>query len=204
MKINDKILFGLIIGIVFPSLFIFFAGLIWFYSGQTESNIPAFLLFGAILGLLIDIKYLNRLIKKRYTLPIWFVIAIYGFYHIAILGFFMGIPVVNSVLGMLAGFYYGKKIINQKPSVVEQKLLIKQVYIYSGIIMGMMCILSGSIALLDDSTGENLRFIFGNIITITKPIIWAIVLVGGTLLILFNQYITKKVLTKTLKSDKNL
>ncbi|MGD0342802.1 MAG: hypothetical protein ABSA76_13950 [Bacteroidales bacterium] len=102
MKRFDKILFGLVIGFIFPIMIGLLSVLIWFYNDGQETHAPFYALIGLSSGLLIDLIFLKRLINKLYVLPIWFVAGIYIFYNICVYGFFMGFPVFQCIIGIVS------------------------------------------------------------------------------------------------------
>jgi hypothetical protein len=199
MKNIDKIFIGILIGSAFPLLLSLLAVILWFYINRNTEWVLIYLATGLILGLIIDFKFLKIWIIKRYELPIWVIIGMYIFYNIEIYGFFMGVPVVNILMGLIAGYYYGKKIEYQNISPDKMPAVIKKISLFTCLIMSLICLSSAVIALMDESTGENLRLMFGLNFPVTKAMILAIILFGGFILILSQFFVTKLVMTKTIK-----
>jgi hypothetical protein len=201
MKNIDKIFIGILIGSVFPLLLSLLSVILWFYINRNTELVLIYLSIGLVLGFIIDFKFLKTWIIKRYELPLWFIIGMYIFYNIEIYGFFMGVPVVNILMGLIAGYYCGKKIEHQNISPDKIPAVIKKISLFTCLIMSLICLSSAVIALIDESTGENLRLMFSLNFPITKAMILAIILVGGFILILSQYFITKLVMTKTVKSN---
>jgi hypothetical protein len=191
---------GFIFGGTFPLLFCLFSITIWFYFDRNEHRIPVYLVTALFSGLIIDLKFLKGWIDKRYELPVWFIMGIYVFYNICIYGFFMGFPVFNLFLGVIAGYYYGKRIFYKKIPLEKQSGLINKISLFTGTIMMLVCISSGYIALAGNGAGSDLQGMFGLDFEITKTMIWGIVLIGGILLILLEFILTKITLTKTIRN----
>jgi hypothetical protein len=199
MKSFDKIFFGLIIGCAFPLFLCLSSGIIWFYFDKSESRVLFYLATGLLLGLIIDFKFLKGWVKKRYELPVWFTLGIYVFYNICLYGMFMGFPVFNVFLGLIAGYYYGHKILfNNIPSEKHYKIR-NQVFLITGIIMLLICISSGFLALAGIGAGEDIKGMLGLEFEVTKPMIWGIILIGGISLIILQLLLTKIVIIKTIK-----
>jgi hypothetical protein len=161
MKKNiEKLFIGLVIGIAFPAIFSLLALTIWFYFDTSENRAPIFLFVGFITGCLIDLKYLKGWIKRRYELPLWFAGGIYIIYNILVFGMFMGFPVFNALLGILAGYYFGKKISYTSIPAEMRPKIIKQVLVITGMIMVIICISSALIALAGEGVGKDLQNMF--------------------------------------------
>jgi hypothetical protein len=199
MKKNiEKLFIGLIIGITFPAIFSLLALTIWFYVDKSENRAPIFLFVGFIIGCLIDLIYLKGWIKRRYELPVWFTGGIYVIYNILVYGMFMGFPVFNALLGILAGYYYGKKISKNNIPVEMQSKIIKQVLLITGLIMVIICISSALIALAGEGVGKDLQSMFGLGFEVTRQMILGIAIAGGSLLILTQIALTRITLRITI------
>jgi hypothetical protein len=199
MKGIDKIFFGLIIGCAFPFLLCLVSMTIWYYLDKSESNVLFYLAAGLLLGLFIDFKFLNSWIKKRYELPVWFILGIYVLYNIGLYGMFMGFPVFNTFLSVIAGYYYGKRILFRKIPSEKHNKLINRVSLVTGLIMLFICISSGFIALAGEGVGYDIQGMLGLRFVITKSMIWGITIIGGISLIILTIALTKIAIIKTLK-----
>jgi hypothetical protein len=195
----EKIFFGILIGGVFPLFLSLLLFIIWFYFDMLEKHAPFYLLAGLLLGLITDIKYLKCLVNKRYDLPVWFLIGVYLFYNVLTYGFFMGFPVFNIVWGLVAGYYFGFRIIYKNIPPGERSKLIKQVSIFTGIVMTLICISSGFLALVGSGAGADLQGMLRLDFAVTKPMIWGIILIGGFLLIAAQIVLTRFTIIKTIK-----
>ena len=191
MKSIDKAIALILIGGVFPLLLSIISVMFWFYLDKNSENIWFYLIPGLVFGLLIDVKYLKGWIKRRYSLPLSFIIGIYFFHNICIYVMFMGVPVFNLFLGLIAGYYYSKKIQYLKIQANKQEKIKTDVCLFTALIMTCFCIASGMIAMADDTTGENLRLMFRLTFEVTKPMILTIIVVGGFALILLQYIMTR-------------
>lgn len=200
MKRFDEILFGLVIGLIFPIMIGLLSVLIWFYTDRQETHAPIYALIGLSSGLLLDLMFLKHWINNRYVLPIWFVVGIYILYNICIYGFFMGLPVFNTFLGLLAGYYFGKRICFNKVESETHTKLINQVSIFAGLIMTFVCISSGFLAIYDNGAAGMIQNVLGLSFEVTSSMLWGIVLIGGFILISINVLLTRFTMIKTIKN----
>lgn len=196
----DKLILGLIFGSVFPIFSFLIAVIIWFnYFGN--ENVIYFVVVGLLIGLFIDIIILKKLINNGFNTSIWILICIYLFYNIGMYGLFMGFPVFNLIMGVIAGYYFGKKIIYNSIPLIERAAIIKRVASFTGCIMLLICIASGLIAMIDKYTGKDLQMIFGLQFEVSKTMIMGIILIGGLTLVIVQYFLTKAVMTKTIKHN---
>lgn len=187
------------IGGTFPLLFGLLSVILWYYLDKLESRAIIYLAAGLISGLVIDLIFLKGWIQRRFELPLWPMAAIYILYNIFVFGFFMGFPVFNVLLGLIAGNYFGNRMASNKLPSEKQSKQIKQVSIFTALIMALICISSAVIGLTDATIGANIQGMLRLNFDITKPMIWAIVLVGGFCLIITQYVITKWTIQKTIK-----
>jgi hypothetical protein len=199
LKKFDKILFGLVIGFLFPVLIGMLSFIIWFYFDRQETHALIYSLIGLLGGLLIDFIFLKRLVYKRYELPVWFVAGLYILYNIGVYGFFMGFPVFNALLGLFAGYYFGNRISFYKISSERQRKLINKVIVFTGLIMTFICISSGFLALVNNEASGMIKEVLGLSIEVTMSMVWGIVLIGGLTLILINMLLTRIIMIKIIK-----
>lgn len=203
MKSFDKIFFGFLIGFAFPFFLSLLSLLLWFFIDKNESRALIYLSAGLLLGLMIDWKYLKNWVNKRYDLAIWFITLIYIIYNSVVYGFFMGFPVFNLFLGLVAGYYFGKRVCFRKLKSEMSSKIITQVSLFTGLIMTLICISSGLIALLDNYTGSTIKGMLGLSFEVTKEMILTIIIIGGLSLIIAEYFITRLVMQKTIKLNNN-
>jgi len=199
MKKFEKIISGLIIGATFPLLFGLLSVITWFYLDKSENRVVIYLTVGLILGLIIDLKFLKGWIKHRFDLPHWYIAGIYVFYNICVYGFFMGFPVFNVLLGLIAGYYFGNRIISNKIQPEMRSKQINQVSLFTGLIMTLICVSSAVIGLTDKTIGDNIQGMLGLDFEITKAMILALIFVGGFSLIIFQYFVTRLTIIKTIR-----
>jgi hypothetical protein len=202
MKQFDKLIFGLIFGFSFPLLFLLLFFTLWYYFFQ-EIHPLYFLLTGLITGILADIFYLKKVVTITLLLPAWSLVGIYLFHNILIYGMFMGFPVFNLIMGILAGYYYGVKInYNSLPSVQIESLK-NRVPLFTGFIMFLICVSSALIALSEKTIGLELQNMLGLSFYVTKGMVISIIVFGGATLIVAQYFLTKIVMIKSIKFKNN-
>jgi hypothetical protein len=200
MKPLDKLLFRLIFGASFP-LFFFLISLALCYFFQDVSAYY-FVIPGLIAGIITDIIFLKRLVRITLDLPEWAIIVFYLFYNICLYGMFMGFPVFNLVMGLIAGYYYGIKINRKNFTTQEIENIKKRVPLFSGSIMVLICIASALIALTEKTIGLELQGMLGLKFGVTKGMVIALILIGGATLIITQYYLTKIAITLAIKINR--
>lgn len=186
------------IGGTSPLLLGLLSMVIWFYLDKPESRVIIYLAAGLISGLVIDLIFLKGWIQRRFELPLWPMAAIYILYNIFVFGFFMGFPVFNVLLGLIAGNYFGNRIVSSKLPSEKQSKQIKQVSTFTALIMALICISSAVIGLTDEYTGANIQGMLRLHFEVTQPMLWAIALVGGLSMIIVQYVITGWAIRKTI------
>lgn len=195
----DKVFFGLILGGFFPLLFLLSTMVLWFYLDRNEDRVLIYLLIGLLIGIAIILIYFRRWLTRKFELPIWFVTGIYLFYNVGVYGMFMGFPVFNLLSGFVAGYYFGKRVKWLNIPSEQHPRLIRQVSLFTGLIMTFICISSGFIALAGKGVGGDLQTMLGLSFEVTKPMIWATTLIGGVSLILIQMMLTRITMIQTIK-----
>ncbi|HOU74633.1 MAG TPA: hypothetical protein PLW22_07730, partial [Tenuifilum sp.] len=200
MKRFEKRISGLLIGSIFPLSLGLLSLTIWFLLDKSESRLFIYLISGLLIGGLIDIKFLKSWINQRFNLPIWIIASIYIMYNIFVYGFFMGLPVFNAFLGLLAGYYFGNRICFNKIKPERQPKLLNQVSLFTGVIMTLVCISSGFLAIYDNGAAGMIQDVLGLNFEVTRSMLWGIVLIGGFILIFVNVFLTRYTMIKTIKN----
>lgn len=206
MKNLEKRISGLIIGSIFPLSLGLLSVTIWFFFDKSESRPLIYLAIGVLTGILIDLKFLKIWINNRFNLPIWIIALIYIVYNFFVYGFFMGIPVLNTFLGLLAGYYFGHRICYKKIEKEKHTRLINHVSMFTGLIMAFICVSSGFLAIYNNGEGmiQDVIRLAGLSFKVTTLILWGIVFIGGFILILTNILLTRIIMIKTIKNHTRL
>ena len=200
MERFEKRISGLLLGSIFPLSLGLLSVTIWFLFDKSESRPLIYLFVGLLLGVLIDLIFLKVWISRRFNFPIWIVASIYIIYNIFVYGFFMGFPVFNSLMGLLAGYYFGNRICFNNIEPEKLPKLLNQLSLFTGTIMTLICISSGFLAIYDNGAAGMIKNIVGLTFEVTRPMLWGIVLIGGLSLILINVLLTRFSMIKTIKN----
>jgi hypothetical protein len=185
----EKLILALILGLIAPIL-----GLLAFWWGSIpllpEKWVPVAALIGLALGILLDAFFLKRMLRMAYQFNIKLWMAIHLFYSVGVFGMFMGVPVVNALLALLAGFVVGGKLAAENADLPGVRKATNGTAWFTTIIFLLVCVSSATLALLDPSTPANLQGMFGLKFTVTTGMVVDLILVGGSLLLVFNWALT--------------
>jgi hypothetical protein len=152
----EKIIFTLLLGAISP-IFFFLAGWWGAYLLAPESQIPIFMLVGLGMGFVIDLLFLGKWVNMAYQIHPILLIAIYLFYSVGIFGFFMGVPVFNSMMGPLAGFYIGRRLKQEKVDPQEIYRLIQRTGLFASFVLAMACTASFILAASEITLAANIN-----------------------------------------------
>jgi len=182
----DNIFAGMVLGFIIPV--VSFCGF-WWSGFALGLDVKCWSITGIIVGILIDVMFLEKLLPKFYYLGKLTLLALYAAYSIGIFGFFMGVPVFNVVPGILAGTYIGRKmkITGQSQDIFKKEM--RKTARFSFAVLVIVCFCSAFIALQDPFTRENLRGMLGLSLEVTNTHIWLLIILGGTALLLTQYFL---------------
>ncbi len=174
----EKFVLAVILGLITPilGLLIGWWGAIPFLP---ENLIPFVALTGLFLGILADAIFLKRVVQKAHRMDIRIWVVIYLFYSLGVVGLFMGVPVFNVVLAIPAGFVAGGRLAHELADSGRVRAEARQTCILTTALLAIICAASAFIALASPSTPADLEGMLGLPFTVTPPMIWGIILVGG-------------------------
>ncbi len=154
-----------------------------------DNLIFMFAILGLIIGIIINKIFLNKFISIGYNQKTIILITIYLFYSIGIFGFFMGVPVFNALLGIIASIYTTRKTImnNEKEEILKKNL--NNTALFCSSILLFFCICSAYLALKDPYTGENIKGMLGLNFEVTETIIYGIIIIGGLILLALQYFL---------------
>lgn len=140
-----KKLEAFILGLVFapaPIIFCFVGA--WFTTailGFSEKVVSTSALSGLAVGLVVAAIFLKRWVRNAYKINSKALAVLYIFYSVIAIGFGMGIPLFNYILGIAAGVYVVRKMYYLGTNEEECKRSIKKTAIFTAAIMLMVCCL---------------------------------------------------------------
>ena len=185
----DNVFGGILIGIIIPILTLC---TFWWGSYLLDLYIQFWAISGIILGIVIDIIFLSKLLRRFYYLSTISLALLYLFYSIGMFGFFMGVPIFNIVLGIIAGIYIGRRMkVRRQEKEVFQKSL-RQTAGFSFVVLLIICLSSAFIAITDPYTGVNLQGMLNLSFEVTKPNILGVIIIGGALLLFIQNVLLMK------------
>ena len=173
-----------------PVIACFLAG--WWISVPLvpESRLFQFALAGLSMGVLVDVLFLGGWVRRAYSLKTWVWMAVYVFYSVGMLGFFMGVPVFNVILALPAGVFVGRWLAHTGADSTRMQKAARRTAVFTTIILGLVCLVSASVALAARSTASDLQGILGVSFQITPAMILGIILGGGTLILALDWWLT--------------
>lgn len=188
MPFLEKMLYRLVIGFVPPMFFMLGAWWTAYLSGLSPL-IPWAVLAGLTLGLIVDAVFLERWIARLYDLPNWALFCLYGFYTLGMFGLFMGVPVFNLVLTVLAALYIAgrqRARPDWKGTVEGAARLASR---FTTGVLALVFVVSAWIALNDPYTAGNLEGMLGLGFQLTRPMLVVLIVGGGLALLFFNWWL---------------
>lgn len=202
MKNFEKLFIGALLGFAFPFLFALLGVLTWFYVSKDETYALYSLLAGLSIGMVIDLFFLKRWIISRYNLSTELLVFIFIIYNIGIYGMFMGFPFFNLIMGFVAGYYFGKRLLYQEIEEMKIDRQIKSVSLFTSLFMALLCGCTAYLVFREKSFCINLRPMLGINFQLNWGLIKGITIIGGIFLIITQYFTTKLMIQKQLKSGK--
>jgi len=196
MRTIEKVLIGIILGAIFPITG--FIAVWWGIYAFLQNKVPFQMAFvGLLIGILVDLHYLRRWVGGAYSINLKIWMAVYVFYSIGMLGFFMGMPVFNVILAVPAGLFIGSKLARQKADHDGVRRLKRDTCVFTTGILAAVCFTSAFIALVDPYTGSDLQGLLGLHFEVRRSMIAGVIAIGGTALLLLQWVITGKMISLT-------
>lgn len=199
MKRSDKKVIGLLLGSIFPALSTVLFIIIWYIVDRGTDILGFFVTIGFLLGLLVDVFYLKKWTKRRYKHPFSLMILIFAIFNLIAFTIGLGIPLLNLVVGAIAGYYMANRLFYCKIEEEEQPRYIKKTIVLSVSSMAVMAIFSGVIAFINPSTGISIQPLLGLGNLDSKGLIIAIIILTAGVLVISQYFITRIVLTTTYR-----
>lgn len=194
----DRFLSAAILGLIAPlALFLLF----WWGSipFSQDDSIMLFALIGLAAGVAVDLTALKKFTRRLFYLPAAALVCIGLFYTVMVYGFFMGFPLFNSVVGIVFCYIAAKRcvLINLPQKEAKKSTGRFNVFYFSVIIS--LCVITAILSLGEPSIAAQVKGMLGLPFEVTMGMIWALILIGGTLLVLFQFFTTRLVADIVLK-----
>jgi len=163
----------------------------------TEVFAP-WLLWSLVPGVIIDVIFLRKWVRRAYLINSKALAAIYLFYSVVALGMGMGVPIFNFALGIAAGIYSARKMHVIGAGEDKRNQYFRKTAMFCAAAMVMVCCLITLWAI----AGQMIGYRFETPIlsfTFTVPIFSAVVLAGGAALVLLQYWLTRLAARVTFK-----
>ena len=189
MRKIENAAIGIALGAV-PVIACFLAG--WWISVPLvpESRIFLCALAGLSLGVLVDVLFLGGWVRRAYSLKTWVWMAVYVFYSVGMLGFFMGVPVFNVILALPAGVFVGRWLAHTGADSTRMQKAARRAAVFTTSILGLVCVASATVALTARSTASDLQGMLGVSFQVTPAMILGIIVVGGSVILALDWWLT--------------
>lgn len=195
MKRIEILIIKSFLWILIPSIFFF---LFWWISSSlaiyqifpvSENQIAFSAFTGLLIGICLVLLTHKILLSRFYSIRYGFLIPIYLFCSAISFGIMMGFPLGNIILGVIAGFYIGRRI---KYAKLIPHSIFSKTSIFTAFVSGFWVLLISILAVGD---GEILLFLISNFrLTeniIIGPIGIALIILVTLIIGLFQFYLTR-------------
>jgi hypothetical protein len=187
----ESIIIGFIMCVVVPACL--FVPTWWLsFLFLPEKAVPITALSGLILGALLDVIFIKRWIKRAYTLNPAVLIFLYLLFSLFVFAMFMGVPIFHPLLGIVAGVYMGRKLRYLRADSEQVRYVIKYTALFTACIMCLICVFSATVSLLHPDTPSELKGMLNLTFPVTWPMVVGLIFIGGSFLVAFQYWSTKK------------
>jgi hypothetical protein len=191
MKIMSKVesvILGMFFGLL-PLVFCLLATLVITDILFGAEVFGPWLLLSLAPGIIIDIVFLQKWVRKAYEINNKALAAIYLFYSVVALGMGMGVPIFNFALGITAGVYAARRAHFADSDEETRKQYFKKTAVFSAVVMAFMCCLITLWAIAGQMIGYRFKTPFLSF-TFTVPVFFMVVFTGGAVLVLMQYWLT--------------
>lgn len=187
----ESLIIGAFIAILVP-VCLFFAAW-WLSVGiAPERYIPACALGGLALGAALDAIFVARWTTRAYRVPLLPLMLLFVFVSVVTYAVFMGVPAGILVPGAVAGFYMGRRLVFAGSTGAASAKTIRRTGLFAAGVIACAAAFSAYIALRDSYAGEDLGRMFRLKFMVTRPMIVALVALGGPALAACQYWLTTR------------
>lgn len=197
LRIIESVILGLFFGLL-PVVFCLPATLIITAILFETKVFGPWVLWLLVPGVIIDIVFLKKWVRKAYQINNKILAAVYLFYSVVALGMGMGVPIFNFVLCILAGIYAARKMHLAVADEQTRKQHFKKTAVFCAEVMVLICSLMALWAIAGEMLGSRIETPILSF-TFTVPIFFAVVLTGGAVLVLLQYWLTRVTARVTYK-----
>ena len=186
LRVVELFILGVFFGLV-PIAAVFMVAVLFASIAFGKESLGPWILWFLLPGVFIDVLFLKKWVRNAYIMSAKTIGAMYVFYSVCAIGFFMGIPVGNILLGVFAGIYAGRKAsVNNQ---VQTADYFKKTAFFTSAVMVLICCLMTLLAIVGDMIGYEVEVPIS--FTLTVPLFWTVVFTGGALLVLLQYWLTR-------------
>ncbi|NTW29478.1 MAG: hypothetical protein HGA39_08990 [Coriobacteriia bacterium] len=183
MTLSDRVFSRVVLGTIAPVCLLLTG---WWGSfgllGESAIIGPA-AAGGLALGILLDATVLRKRLDSLFDLGLPALSALALFYSVMIYGFFMGFPVFNIIVGLAGGHVIGRRAAQKHLPAERTSRDTRRVAVTATSILAALCVATAWMALNEPTMGSELRGMLGLPFEVTWPMIYAIIIVGGAVLL---------------------
>jgi len=150
-------------------------------------------------GLVVDVIFLRKWVRRRQALSWVAWLGIFLFYSVGMFGFFMGVPLFNVVLALPAGLVVGGKLALLARDVDRDRRITRWACLCTTAMLAVVCAASATIALVSRSTATDLQRLLHLGFVITPAHIVGLIVIGGGALLTLQWVLTDRIARWTLR-----
>ena len=188
LRIIEVLLLGMFFGFL-PLVFCFVGTVLFTGIVLGTEVLGAWALWSLVPGVVIDIVFLKKWVRNAYQMNGKILAGIYIFYSVVALVMGMGMPIFNFVLCIAGGIYIARKMHFIGADEQTRKQAFKRMARFCAAVMALICCLMTLLAILGQMIGHELETPLLTF-TFTVPIFFAVVLIGGAVLVLAQYWLT--------------
>jgi len=181
-----------------PIVFCFLATMVTASIFFGKEALGPWVLWSLVPGAVLDVVFLKKWVRKTYQINNKVLAGIYLFYSVVALGMGMGVPILNFVLGIMAGVYIARKMHFLGSDEQSRNQAFRKMALFCAVVMVLMCCLITLWAIAGKMIGYRFETSYLSF-TFTVPVFFAIVLTGGAVLVLLQYWLTTISAKITLK-----
>ena len=193
----ESVILGMFFGFV-PIVFCFLATMVIASILFGKEAFGPWVLWSLVPGIILDAIFLKKWVRKAYQINNKVLAGIYLFYSVVALGMGMGVPILNFVLGIMAGVYIARKMHFLGSDEQSRNQAFRKMALFCAVVMVLMCCLITLWAIAGKMIGYRFETSYLSF-TFTVPVFFAIVLTGGAVLVLLQYWLTTISAKITLK-----
>ena len=128
---------------------------------MSESTIILVACAGLAAGILLDIRYQKDWVRKFYTARAYLIIMVYLSLSVVLFTIFMGFPVANIILGILAGLYVGRRCCHTGTRQDTVRRAAREIGFFTASVIMVETLPIAMLSRSEDVVQEALRQVFG-------------------------------------------